>query len=139
MRAGALASTQLAPTRDNVKPGLETKVGRLFGSCDIGRNNAYEQPAWGLLMSEVKEKIREFVVDHFLFGEDNGLADDSSLLELGVVDSTGVLELVTHVETTFGIKVADDELVPDNLDTIQNLTDFVCRKTSRLEPSPPVS
>ena len=90
-------------------------------------------------MTDVKQTIRGFVVEHFLFGEDQGLADDSSLLELGVVDSTGVLELVTHIEAAFGFKVADEELVPDNLDSIDSLTAFVIRKVPSLASATPAS
>ncbi len=92
-----------------------------------------------LKMSDVRQEIRRFVVDQFLFGEEDSLTDDASLLELGVVDSTGVLELVTHIETTYGFKVADEELVPDNLDSIQSLTEFVQRKSRRAPASPPGS
>ncbi|MCU0789138.1 MAG: acyl carrier protein [Verrucomicrobia bacterium] len=90
-------------------------------------------------MNDVRQEIRRFVVDQFLFGEEDSLTDDASLLELGVVDSTGVLELVTHIETTYGFKVADEELVPDNLDSIQSLTEFVQRKSWRAPASPPGS
>jgi acyl carrier protein len=90
-------------------------------------------------MNDVRQEIRRFVVDQFLFGEEDSLTDDASLLELGVVDSTGVLELVTHIETTYGFKVADEELVPDNLDSIQSLTEFVQRKSRRAPASPPGS
>lgn len=79
-------------------------------------------------MSGIREQIRGFVVQQFLFGEDNGMADDASLLDQGVVDSTGVLELVAFLESTYGFKVADDELVPDNLDSIKSLLQFVERK-----------
>lgn len=87
----------------------------------------------------MRQEIRKFVVDQFLFGDEDGLTDDASLLELGVVDSTGVLELVTHIETTYGFKVADEELVPDNLDSIESLTDFVQRKRQGVSPISPGS
>lgn len=70
-----------------------------------------------------------------MFGEAGDLTDDASLLELGVVDSTGVLELVMHIEETFGFKVADEELIPDNLDSIDSLTAFVQRKTAAVAPA----
>lgn len=85
-------------------------------------------------MSENKKEIRRFVVEHFLFGEDHGLADDASLLQQGVMDSTGVLELVMQLEATYGFKVEDQELIPDNLDSIQRLADFVERKTRTAPP-----
>lgn len=78
---------------------------------------------------ETKQKIREFIVETFLFGADDAqLEDGDSLLESGVVDSTGVLELVGFLEEEFGIEVKDDELVPDNLDSIDNLAAFIGRK-----------
>lgn len=82
-------------------------------------------------MAEPRQELRTFIVDHFLFGDGGNLADDASLLEGGVVDSTGVLELVTHLETTYGFKVADDELIPDNLDSIESLAQFVARKQAQ--------
>jgi acyl carrier protein len=86
-------------------------------------------------MSSIRDQLREFVVKQFLFGEDNGMSDDASLLDQGVVDSTGVLELVTFLESKYGFKVADEELVPDNLDSIQNLERFVQRKTQAPVPA----
>lgn len=81
-------------------------------------------------MSDIKKQIRSFVVERFLLGEDGvELTDDASFLETGVVDSTGVLEMVTYLEETFGIKVEDDELIPENLDSITNLSAYVERKT----------
>ncbi|MGD8415115.1 MAG: acyl carrier protein, partial [Candidatus Latescibacterota bacterium] len=73
---------------------------------------------------------REFIVETFLFGADDGqLEDGDSLLESGVVDSTGVLELVGFLEEEFGIEVKDEELVPENLDSIDNLAAFIEKKS----------
>lgn len=78
---------------------------------------------------ELVGKIREFIVSNFLFGDTSRMPDDGqSLLESGVVDSTGVLELVEFLEQDLGVKVADHETVPANLDTIENLAHFVVRK-----------
>lgn len=79
-------------------------------------------------MSELKQKIRRFVVSNFLFGEEQDLADDTSLLEKGIVDSTGVLELVAYLEQEFRIKVEDRELVPENLDSILSVVGYLARK-----------
>jgi acyl carrier protein len=95
-------------------------------TSEASRNN--------MTMSQIRDQLRAFVVRQFLFGEDNGMADDASLLDQGVVDSTGVLELVAFLESNYGIKVADDELVPDNLDSIQSLERFVQRKTQATVP-----
>lgn len=72
-------------------------------------------------MEKIKIKIKAFIVENFLFGDDNGLKDDTSFLEEGIIDSTGVLELVTYLEEEFDIEVEDEELVPENLDSIENV------------------
>jgi len=79
-------------------------------------------------MEEIKLKVRNFVVDNFLFGNANGLADDTSFLEAGILDSTGVLEVVAFLEQQFGVRVEDDELTPENLDSIASIGAFVSRK-----------
>ncbi len=79
-------------------------------------------------MNPIAEALRQFITDNFLFGLDSSFADDDSLLERGIVDSTGVLELITFIESTYGIPVADDELVPENLDSINGLTRFIAAK-----------
>jgi acyl carrier protein len=77
----------------------------------------------------IAREIKEFVVTNFLFGQQGtGLADDQSFLESGVIDSTGVLELVAFLEQRYAISVADRELLPENLDSIQNVSRFVARK-----------
>jgi acyl carrier protein len=79
-------------------------------------------------MTDYKESIRKFVVDNFLFGQGGKLKDDTSFLDGGIIDSTGVLELAMHIETTFGIKVKDDELVPENLDSVNAVASFLQKK-----------
>lgn len=86
-------------------------------------------------MNSIQEKIVHFVRENFLFGQNTPLGEDDSLLGLGLVDSTGVLELVTFLEREFDFTVEDRELVPENLDTIANLTRFVAAKQSALSPS----
>lgn len=73
-------------------------------------------------------KIREFITTNFFVADAAGLSDGASLLELGVVDSTGVLEIMAFLEKTFGVTVEDDEIVPDNLDSIDRIATFVARK-----------
>ncbi len=76
-----------------------------------------------------KEKIRQFIIETFLFdADDAALDDDESLLDLGIIDSTGVLEMVAFVEEEFGIEVNDEELVPENLDSISNLAAYIEKK-----------
>jgi len=79
-------------------------------------------------MSEIKEKIRAFVVENFLFGEEGDLKEDTSFLEEGIIDSTGVLELVDFLEEEFEINIDDEELVPENLDSLNNVTAYLERK-----------
>lgn len=79
--------------------------------------------------SGVRAQVADFVVTNYLFGDTSRLpADDESLVETGVVDSTGILELVEFLEQTFGISVTDEETVPDNLGSIANLTRYVTEK-----------
>jgi acyl carrier protein len=69
--------------------------------------------------------VREFVVENFLFGDGGQLEDNTSFMESGIVDSTGILELIAFLEEKYEIKIADDELIPQNLDTLQNIARFV--------------
>ncbi len=80
-------------------------------------------------MSDIKEQVRDFIIENFLFGEGGeDLKDDDSFLEKGIIDSTGVLELVEWLEETFDFKVEDEELVPENLDSVNNLDAFISKK-----------
>ena len=77
----------------------------------------------------IESEIRQFLAANFFLGDDPaGLGGSASLIEAGVIDSTGVLELVGFLEETFGVRIQDDELVPENLDTIDNIVAFVSRK-----------
>ena len=75
--------------------------------------------------------IRQFIIDNFLFGDDEGLEADTSFLEEGIIDSTGMLELINFLEETFAIEIADEEMVPENLDSISNITIFLETKMDR--------
>ncbi len=78
---------------------------------------------------EVVGTVREFVLTNYLFGDSSRMpGDQESLLEAGVVDSTGVLELVEFLESDLGVTVADHETVPENLDSIERIARFVVRK-----------
>ena len=69
-----------------------------------------------------KETVKQFIVNELLFGNESLLtSDDQSFLKTGVLDSSGLLELITFIENTFGITVNDDELVPENLDSLDNV------------------
>ena len=78
---------------------------------------------------DTKGIVRNFVVENFLFGEDGKLEEDTSFLESGIVDSTGILELVAFLEETFKIRMEDEELIPENLDSISNVVKYLGRKT----------
>jgi len=80
---------------------------------------------------QVKREIKNYIVESFLYGQDdNTIDDDVSFLENGIIDSTGVLELVSFVQDTYGITVTDDELIPDNFDTLNKLELFIMKKLS---------
>jgi acyl carrier protein len=79
----------------------------------------------------VESEIRAFIADNFLLGDDvRNLPGSASLIDAGIIDSTGVLELVGFLEDRFGIRIADHELLPENLDTIDNVIRFVGEKQS---------
>lgn len=83
-------------------------------------------------MSQLKTDLRQYVVDNFLFGKtDAAFTDDVSFLEKGLIDSTGVLEIVAHLEEKYGVSVEDEELIPQNFDSVDNLAAYVARKTGR--------
>ena len=84
--------------------------------------------AWEVM--PIQEQIRDYIIENFLFGSDS-LRDEDAFLEHGVVDSTGVLELVLFAEETFGITVDDQEILPENFDSIGNLARYVTRKLNR--------
>lgn len=79
-------------------------------------------------MGAHKAKIKAFIVENFLFGADNGLRDQTSFLDEGIIDSTGILELVDFLEQEFDITIEDEELMPENLDSIINVDNFITRK-----------
>ena len=80
-------------------------------------------------MDAMRDKVKEFIVENFLFGDDQGLDNDASFLDNGIIDSTGILELVTFLDETFNIEIADEELVPENLDSINQIVSFLAQKT----------
>ncbi len=80
---------------------------------------------------EIKQQIIDFITTNFLFDDaKKGVDEKASLLETGVIDSTGVLELIAYIEETYGVKVEDEEILPENLDTILDITHFVKQKLS---------
>jgi acyl carrier protein len=82
-------------------------------------------------MIEVEKKVRSFIEDNFLFREERtGLSDSESLLDAGLIDSTGILELVAFLESEFAIRMADADIVPANLDSIAAIVAYVRGKTA---------
>jgi acyl carrier protein len=82
------------------------------------------------LEQDLERTVREFVIKNFIFEDDGSLTPETSFLDNGIIDSTGVLELITFVEETYGIKVEDNEIVPENLDSIRSVASFVERRRS---------
>lgn len=80
-------------------------------------------------MLPIEQDLRQFVIDTFLFGNSNAaLSIDDSFLEKGLIDSMGILTLVTHVEDTYGVQVADADLVPANWDSVKRIADYIAAK-----------
>jgi acyl carrier protein len=90
-------------------------------------------------MERLIQDLRAFVVENFLFGDDSApfaFSDDDSFQERGIIDSTGILELVCHLQEKYAIDITDEELVPDNLDSLSKVAQFVERKR---QPQPVVT
>jgi acyl carrier protein len=77
---------------------------------------------------DIKDQVRAFVTSNFYVSDPAALEDDASLLDRGVIDSTGVLEVIFFIEENFGITVEDSEMLPDNLDSIERISNFIVRK-----------
>jgi acyl carrier protein len=77
---------------------------------------------------EIKKQLRQFITTNFYVANPDELSDEASLLDAGVVDSTGVLEVIGFIEETFGIEVEDEEMIPENLDSIARIAALVARK-----------
>lgn len=75
-----------------------------------------------------RDRVRDYIVENFLFGEGNGFKDGDSLREKGIIDSTGVLELIAFLEKEFEMRIEDEEIIPDNLDSVEYICEFLQRK-----------
>jgi acyl carrier protein len=83
---------------------------------------------------EIRKPIRQFILGNYLFSSDEAaLQDDTSLIAQGTIDSTGVLELIMHIEEQFGITVQDQEMLPENLDSVNRIVAFIERKRAVAE------
>ncbi len=79
----------------------------------------------------IENSVRNYILENYLFTDDQSeLVNDTSLLEKGIIDSTGIMELVFFLEEEFGIKIDDDEMVPENLDSVDNIVSFIKGKNS---------
>ena len=77
----------------------------------------------------IENKVREYMLENYLFTDDpNALADGDSFLDKGIIDSTGILEVIMFIEDEFGVKVEDDEMIPENLDSVANIAAFINKK-----------
>jgi len=81
-----------------------------------------------LTSSNFAQDVRQFMVFNFLYGQERSFSDDDSFMGEGIVDSTGVLQLVEFLEETYGITVEDEELIPENLDSLNNVSAYLARK-----------
>jgi acyl carrier protein len=84
---------------------------------------------------DLAQKLKQFITTNFYVADPASLTSTASFLDQGIIDSTGVLEVVSYLEETFGIAVSDSEMLPENLDSLQGLCDFVQRKLSA-QPRP---
>ncbi len=83
---------------------------------------------------QLKSEIKNFIVENFLYGQNDGFGEDVSFMQKGIIDSTGILELVSFIEEKYGISIGDEELIPDNFDSINKLSAFVTKKTGNSQP-----
>jgi acyl carrier protein len=81
------------------------------------------------------EVVKAYIVENFLFGDDSRIGPETDFLENGILDSTGVLELVGFLEEKFGIRVEDDELVPDNMNSLEKIDRYISKKTGKIQPA----
>lgn len=80
---------------------------------------------------EIKNKLRSYILENFLFTDDDSeLNDEDSFLEKGIIDSTGIMEVIDYLNEEFSVVVSDDEMVPENLDSVNRIVAFVDRKRS---------
>ena len=85
------------------------------------------------MAADFARDVRAFILENFLLGRESGFRDDTSFLEEGIVDSTGILELVSHLEERYEIEITEDELIPENLDSVERIAQYLSRKLPALE------
>ncbi len=72
--------------------------------------------------------IKDYIIENFLFGDGEHLSEDTSFIREGIIDSIGMMELVDFIENEYQIKIADNELIPQNLDSLNKLNIFIQSK-----------
>jgi acyl carrier protein len=81
-------------------------------------------------MKDLKAVVRQFLLDNFVMGTNVTIADDASFMKGHILDSTGFIELIMFIEDTYGIKVDDAEMLPENFDSLNNIERYVTKKTT---------
>jgi acyl carrier protein len=109
------------------------RAGRMAGRIAAEGDQAKEMaamthPVETAELRIIREQVRDFITQNFLFAGGPRLEDDVSLLEHDIVDDTGMLELVLFVEETYGLSVPEEDLLPDNFDTVNRVAAYVVRK-----------
>jgi acyl carrier protein len=89
----------------------------------------------GVEWMDVLETVKDYVVENFLFGDDSRIGPDTEFLGNGILDSTGMLELVGFLEEKFGIRIEDNELVPDNTNSLEKISLYISKKTRKTQPA----
>jgi acyl carrier protein len=88
-------------------------------------------------MQDIKRQVRSYLLDNFLMGgREQDIQDDTSFMDAHILDSTGFIELIGYLEEQFGIRVKDEEMVPENLDSLRNIEQFVSRKRASAKVGP---
>jgi len=90
-------------------------------------------------MPNLQDELRSYIVENYLFGQDDGFRNGDSFWELGLMDSTGVLELISYVEEKYAISLESSEIIPANLDSIEKLARFVSRKIEDSSAGPEIA
>ena len=79
-------------------------------------------------MHDTKATVRKYLLDNFVMGGDVEIRDETSFMASHVLDSTGFIELISFIEETFGLRITDEEMLPENLDSLDAIEAFVARK-----------
>jgi acyl carrier protein len=110
-----------------------------YGAASREVSNSKENKNVGAQIMPIEDTIRRYVLESFLFTDDETkLPDHASFLEEGIVDSTGILELVMFIEETFGIEVKDEEIIPENMDSVAQLAHYVRTRKEEVNVSQPL-